>query len=679
VEAGQVRQRWHDWRLRGGAPRSAITDMPTEHLVGPRHGVELPHVPALDGVRGVAVALVVAYHLGVPVAPGGFLGVDLFFVLSGFLITTLLLRELASTARIDLVRFWLRRARRLLPALFILVAVVALWARVSSPFERAGLRWDLLATLGYVANWRFILTGQSYFQQFGSPSPMRHLWSLAIEEQFYVAWPVLVLGGLTLAQRARAAAAWIVPALLVVVIATSALLLALLYNEADPSAAYYNTLTRAHELLIGAATAGLIVARPVVSAFVKRWSDVIAGVTLAAILTSAGLLLDSSSAYYFGGSLLFSVAASALVAAVMVGGDESGSVMRVLALRPLVALGVISYGVYLWHWPMIVWLTPVTTGLDGLALTLLRVAATLGAAGVSFVVVERPIRRGSIRGFRMGARPVFIGAAGCAAMLALVSILTTRGATALPGFVSNNRELIRYIVPGARGSIGLVGDSVAMSLYPGIANEAAKRDLSTVAATFPGCSSGTAERLDGNGKPFSWGATCSPAIRSGQRAMVAVDHVTTVFWLNRSDGFDIRTAEGTLKAWTPAWERVLFADWDESLSRLTSRGADVVVLLPLKGPSETRTACAAGQGLASGTCEGALASKDLGTEYRRWASRHPDTVRVVDVNDDLCPGETLCPRVLNGVNLRVDGVHLTEKGALLVASLIARLDPSVFP
>src|SRR3990167_8905445 len=149
----------------------------------------LPYQPALDGIRGLAVAAVLAYHAGLPWARGGFLGVDAFFVLSGYLITSLLLAEWRAAGSIDLVAFWTRRARRLLPALFLVLAGVVGYATAfAEPGQLGALRQDALATLGYVANWRQVFAGESYFDQFSAPSPLRHTWSLAIEEQWYLLW-----------------------------------------------------------------------------------------------------------------------------------------------------------------------------------------------------------------------------------------------------------------------------------------------------------------------------------------------------------------------------------------------------------------------------------------------------------------------------------------------------------
>ncbi len=334
----------------------------------------LPHIRALDGARGIAVGLVLAYHFGVPGFPGGFLGVDLFFVLSGFLITTLLVTEARATGRIDFVQFWYRRARRLLPALFLLLGVIAIWALSIDPVEKGILRWDLLASIGYVVNWRFIFTGQSYFADFVGASPVRPLWSLAIEEQFYLAWPIIVAVATIIVARWRGLGSRAVLAVLVISLVGSIVLMAVTFDAADPSTAYYSTFARAHELLIGAIAALVAASDHPIRWFVARHAAVLAVVGLAAVIGCALLVGDTASIYYLGGSAVFSVAAAILVMSLVVGSETRGPVHRVLGFGPLVWLGAISYGVYLWHWPLVVWLTPQTIGLDGLALLLLRLA-----------------------------------------------------------------------------------------------------------------------------------------------------------------------------------------------------------------------------------------------------------------------------------------------------------------
>jgi peptidoglycan/LPS O-acetylase OafA/YrhL len=227
----------------------------------------LTYQPALDGLRALAVAAVVAFHLDEQGLTGGFLGVDAFFVLSGFLITTLLVLEFRRHDGIGLLAFWGRRARRLLPALLLLILAVAIFAWIEVPTDELGrLRGDGIAGLFYVANWRFVASGQSYFDLFTSPSPFRHLWSLAIEEQFYLVWPLVTLACLRLARgRLR-----LLATVAAVGVVGSAVVMAILYEADDPSRAYYGTDAHAHPILVGVLLALILVDRAAASPAVRR-------------------------------------------------------------------------------------------------------------------------------------------------------------------------------------------------------------------------------------------------------------------------------------------------------------------------------------------------------------------------------------------------------------------------
>src|SRR4051812_22136823 len=275
------RSRHHGHRRPGEAPgrryHPRVTSVDAAPADSSTSGA-LTYQPALDGLRALAVAAVVAFHLDEGRLTGGFLGVDAFFVLSGFLITTLLVLEWRRRAGIGLLAFWGRRARRLLPALLLLMLAVAIFAAIEVPTDELGrLRGDGIAGLFYVANWRFVASGQSYFDLFASPSPFRHLWSLAIEEQFYLVWPLITLGCLRLARgRLRVLAGVAVAGVL-----ASTVLMAVLYQSDDPSRAYYGTDTHAHPILIGVLLALVLIDRAGASPGARRAFDVAGVVALA--------------------------------------------------------------------------------------------------------------------------------------------------------------------------------------------------------------------------------------------------------------------------------------------------------------------------------------------------------------------------------------------------------------
>ena len=369
----------------------------------PRSVATIGYRPGLDGLRAFAVAAVILYHGQVSWAKGGFLGVDVFFVLSGFLITSLLLVELEGSGRIARVAFWSRRARRLLPALFFLLAGVALYAVVwAQPTELDRVRSDGFASLLYVSNWKFIWEGTSYFQAFQAPSPLSHTWSLAIEEQWYLFWP-LVLPPLVRLVRGRAR--WLTAVIAGLAVASAALMAVLFHAGADPSRVYYGTDTRAQALLVGAAFAALTAGRQPalrLDRLRRPWILQAAGSLGAAVVLVMIVRVDSAGAFlYRGGFLIAALAAAALVAAASV----DGAVSSVLSLRPLRAIGAISYGLYLWHWPIDVALDANRTGLSGWTLFAVRLAATFAIATLSYFVVELPIRRKGLAALRLPAGP----------------------------------------------------------------------------------------------------------------------------------------------------------------------------------------------------------------------------------------------------------------------------------
>ena len=375
------------------------------------------YLPGLDGLRAVAVLAVVAYHIGLSWAPGGLLGVGVFFTLSGYIITDLLLGQQARTGSLQLVDFWLRRARRLLPALFVMLIVVVGWVALLDRSQLAALRGMVASAALYVSNWWLIAQHQSYFSRFGPPSSLGHLWSLAVEEQFYLVWPWLVLLGLRLYRGRRRASEsyWGLAAGALVLAAASAVEMALLYHPGyDPTRIYDGTDTRAFALLIGAALAFVWPSRKLRDSMSKASTWCLDAVGVVGLLVIAALIwrtTEYSAFLYQGGLVLLSVATALVVAAVAAPASRVG---RALGVGPLRWIGVRSYGIYLWHYPIIVLTTPANST-DSLGRGALQVAASIVVAALSWHFVEEPIRHGALERWWKGLRSARAGTASAAA------------------------------------------------------------------------------------------------------------------------------------------------------------------------------------------------------------------------------------------------------------------------
>ena len=355
-------------------------------------------MPGLDGLRAIAVIGVILYHLKFGWAEGGLLGVGVFFTLSGYLITDILLNQV-NKGGIKLKSFWLARARRLLPGLFLMLTVVMAWVTLIGPHQPPDFRTAALTAAGYFNNWWLIFHDVSYFARFAPPSPLNHLWSLSVEEQFYIVWPFLLMAGLrfvpelkgTTGTRPRLALATLIAAL------ASGILMAVLYSPSlDPSRVYYGTDTRALELLVGAALAMAWPSRRLHARIAPQARRLIEGAGVLG-LAAIGLMFWQTSEFspflYRGGFALLGLASMLAVASLAHPASRLGPIV---GCKPMRWIGERSYGIYLWTLPIVVLTTPEGAhGADPLR-GLLQVAAILAIAELSWRYVEDPIRHGAL-------------------------------------------------------------------------------------------------------------------------------------------------------------------------------------------------------------------------------------------------------------------------------------------
>ncbi|TYS31308.1 acyltransferase family protein [Bacillus pumilus] len=350
----------------------------------------LRYILGLDGLRAIAVLAVIAYHLHIGPASGGFLGVDLFFVISGYLITTILLHK-QDLGYQELLPFWMGRIRRLLPAAYVMIFLTVSWCAIAGSNALLSIRGDALSSFFYVSNWWYIFHQLSYFDSFNAISPLKNLWSLAIEEQFYIIWPVLLIAGLKWVKNRSH-----LPMITFGLALVSALWMAILYSpDTDPSRVYYGTDTRAFALLIGCTLAFVW---PMQRLSSKKLLPVgrrilhIAGFGSFAVFLLCVYAVDEFDGFlYQGGILLFCFNAAILIACIS---HPASLLGKWLSYQPLVWLGKRSYGIYLWHYPIIVLTTPVIEiGQPSMGRVALQLIAILLIAEASYRFIEQPIRK----------------------------------------------------------------------------------------------------------------------------------------------------------------------------------------------------------------------------------------------------------------------------------------------
>jgi peptidoglycan/LPS O-acetylase OafA/YrhL len=418
-----------------------------------------PYLPGIDAMRALAVLAVFGYHAGLKWVPGGFLGVDVFFVISGYLITSLLVRELERGGGIRLGRFWLRRAQRLLPAVAVLIAVCMVLAAIFDSSRLDSLRGDAVSGLFYFANWHFIFAHESYFEQFGRPSLFTHLWSLSVEEQFYLFWPLVFAAGMKFFGRGRLLLGVLAGAVASVVLAW------ILFDPGgDASRVYYGTDTHAVGLLAGVAL-GLVwspseLRRHPSGALVGPILDAVGVLALGYVLLCFLHVHDYDLALWHGGYLWLAIAVALLLAVLA---HPAARLGPIIGRKPLLWLGLRSYSFYLWHWPILVLTRPgIDVDLPRGILIPLQLLATLVVADLSYRYVELPFQgKAKLPGLPDGALRI----ARPALVLGALAIVVFVGWSGL--FAGSNRNLER-----AEASIPSSATVKAKPPRPGPAAEA---------------------------------------------------------------------------------------------------------------------------------------------------------------------------------------------------------------
>ncbi len=581
-------------------------------------------------------------------AGGGFIGVDIFFVLSGYLITTLLLLEHNSVGSIAVTQFWWRRARRLLPALFVLLIGTALFAAViARDYRLSEIRSQALATFFYVQNW--IVIGSTSPES----SPLSHTWSLAIEEQWYLVWPLAMLVILRLTGgRLR-------PLLGLIAVAAvgSAAAMFSLFDPHDHARAYYGTDARVQALLIGAALAVIYLRAP---RDLPRRSMLVLETTgllsVAFLVVVVGKANVEDAFLYRGGMLVIALASALLIAASIQ--EKSPVLGRVLSFTPLTAIGIISYGLYLYHWPIYLWLNPSRVGLSGYSLLVLRLVVTGVVATASYFIVEKPIRRGALSNRRLLIlAPI---AATAVLVLTIISTAAARGTTvneiAAAGFkrLANN-------TPEGSDRVLVAGDGLAFSLGNAVGGPFSDLGIFGTTASVLGCGIADGQAMiDGY---ITRPVKCSARYSVYRNGVEHFDPKLSVLMLGGAEAFD-RVVDGkTLLAGTPDASAYLRMQLDKARRVLTGNGAHFIlttVPCPVTTPTSPPGVLAVQQDRARYVW--------LTKVWRDYASEHPKDVTLLDLEPLLCVDGL--PTAKDGIPLRT-AAGLTPSGARLVWEQLA--------
>jgi len=629
-------------------------------------GDQFGYQPALDGLRGVAVTLVLFFHGGFTWMAGGYVGVSVFFTLSGFLITSLLILEHQRTGSVSWPAFVVRRVKRLLPASLLCLVAISLLAWAGEFETVPHLRRDVIASALQVANWNALNGSGSYAdllsRSAGVSSPVDHYWSLAVEEQFYWVWPFAFLLLLRVSKgRGRL---FVNLALLAVAGVVAARVIAVHWG---PDAAYWATPARLGEILVGAALAGGCLLWHQRS----RWLGAIGVVGLGVVLWTAVEWPTRGGPAYGGWFGVFSFASAALI----MGLQAPGPLRTVFSLGPLVWLGRISYGVYVFHWPVFVLATGRSLNLRGWPLFLVRIAITLLVAVASYWLVERPVRLSRRRPRLALSLAVPVSALVVALALLVVPaeparrrvvavpVVTTTTVVSAPpparsGDSTTSTSTTTTTLPAGPVNLVLIGDSTAVALADGLdvwATQATNRTVGSVAKSGCGLIMATVMAGDINdfftkGCNYALGTTL-PELLTTQLPDTALIMITIPDVTMRQWSGD----EGML-AWTDArYAQRMLADYRAVAATLIAAGVRHIAWVLPPAPAEFWLGWESDTNYSADAWVGLLTALDT-VEYE-----NPTVVQVVRLDEwFVATGADIDPA------MRDDGLHLTPAGALRV-------------
>jgi len=610
------------------------------------------HNSAIDGLRTFAVLSVMAFHFGLPIY-GGFIGVDAFFVLSGFLITLLLLKASSSDHGINLAIFWVRRIRRLIPAMVFMVIVVIFYAMLRSSLpEKISLVSDVNSTLAYIANWHFI-SNSSYFANNGTVSPLVHMWSLAVEEQFYIFWPICIY---LITRFFKNRFALIVFILSVIIAISSSIWMAHLWDPVSPERAYMGTDSRAFQLAIGSGLAALITLKPNLIGSSKSRAMVGSTglVTLGVLTLVIGSKAGPTNFYVVGGAFLVGIAAAVTIWSLWSGQSALSSLMN---FGPLVYLGQLSYSMYLWHWPIEVYLHPLLPKFEShnlISKTLILTFLTITMAAISYHLIETPLR----------TRGPLVRSKNWKILLATPIVFVVVAVTSnyfLSKPPSTNEVSGNYKV------IMLVGDSVPLRLTAEFENYASSKGWHVVSAALGMCPATTRAMTDPEGKEFGNTGSCVSQ-RNIQVQTLETYRPSAVIWMSRYEIADAINAKGaSISPSSQEFWRYSLGSLRETVDQLTSQNSEVV-FVPIE-PS--------GLGMLNrctpSDChwfyhrlisnEGVMYQNKwnelLLNETKSNSKTHYFSITKLVCRDSNVP----CDDSINGIPARPDGSHFTPEGA----------------